>query len=250
MKHIIYGNYGDATIALIQWTYENNIQDVTVCHMQTGSASSRLEWQQQIDQGQALAKRYGFEVKTLSSVYTFSELVLKKKAFPSAQFQWCAPWLKGVALLEWLDDIDAACQATLLLPKHTVYSHQDIIVHEREPHSPHFGERQVWHPLYNISAEDFYALIQRAEFTPLYHRSLECAPCIHSTVPDLTRLTEIDQDRVAVLEQQLATNLFAKEAYGDTQGIRRVVEWAKTQSEKEQGQPYQVGCGTPFACGD
>jgi hypothetical protein len=245
----VFGNYGDGTIALIQWAHENALDNVHVCSIDTGSASSSDSWQQQLEKGQALALDYGFTVKTLSAAMTWSELVLKRKTFPSAQFQWCAGWLKGLAFLEYLDECDPSCEATIVLPKHATSARGDVLLQEWENHSPHFGDRRVWQPLYNLADNDFYDLIRRAGFSPLYHRSLECAPCIHSTPATLSRLTLSDQNKVAVLEQSLQQPLFAASAFGGAQGIAAVVEWAQNQPLDEQSE-YPLGCGTPFACGE
>jgi hypothetical protein len=229
---IIFGNYGDGTIALIQWAHEKALEDVYVCSIDTGFASTSDSWQLQLEKGQALALGYGFTVKTLPSVITWPELVLKRKSFPSAQFQWCAGWLKGLAFLEYLDEVDPSCEAIIMLPKHVTALRGDVVLQEWENHSPHFGVRRVWQPLYNLADNDFYDLIRRAGFSPLYHRSLECA------------------NKVAALEHSLQQPLFAAGACGDAQGIAAVVEWAQNQSLEDKQVDYPLGCGTPFACGE
>lgn len=248
--NIIFGNYGDGTIALIQWAHENALNDVHVCSMDTGFASTSDAWQRQLAQGQALARDYGFTVKILLAAMTWSELVLKRKAFPNAQFQWCAGWLKGLAFLEYLDEIDPSCSATIVLPKHATSQRGEVILQEWDSHSPHFGDRAVWQPLYNLADDNFYDLIRRADFSPLYHRSLECAPCIHSTSADLSRLTVSDQNKVAALERSLDQPLFAASAFNGAQGIAAVVEWARSQPIEDEALEYPLGCGTPFACGE
>ncbi len=246
----LFGNYGDGTIALIQWAHENAVSEITVCHMDTGFASSSQAWQEQVKKGQALAKAYGFNITALSSVISWSELILKREAFPSAQFQWCAGWLKGLAFLDYLDEVDPCCSATIMLPKHVTHARGDVLLQEWESHSPHFGDRRVWQPLYNLADNSFYDLIHRAGFSPLYHRSLECSPCVHSTAADLSRLTLSDQNKVATLEKKLAQNLFTASAFGGAKGIQAVVEWAQNQPLEDNSIEYPLGCGTPFACGE
>ena len=245
--NIIFGNYGDGSIALIQWAYENALQEVVVCHVDTGLASTSEEWQLQLKKGVMLAQDYGFATEVLPAVMTWSELVLKRKTFPSAQFQWCAGWLKGLAFSEYLDEVDSSCLATIILPKHVTRARGDVVLQEWESHSPHFGDRRVWQPLYNVNNNDFYELIHRAGFSPLYHRSLECAPCIHSTPNDLSQLTLSDQNRVAALEHSLNQSLFVVDG---AQGIAAVVEWAHNQPLEDENTSYHLGCGTPFACGE
>lgn len=248
--NIIFGNYGDGTIALIQWAHENALDDVTVCTIETGFASTSEIWQQHLQKGQTLALKYGFKVKTLSAVMTWSELILQRQAFPNPQFSWCAGWLKGVTVLDYLDEIDPSCMATILLPKHTTSVRGDVLLPEWEEHSPHFGDRRVWHPLYNFNDTAFYDLIHCAGFVPLHHRSLECASCIYSTPTDLSRLTDADQSKVAELEHRLQQPLFAASAYDGAEGIAAVVEWAQKQPLKQNKIEYALGCGTPFACGE
>ena len=80
---IIFGNYGNNTIALIQWAHLHQKNNVYVVHVETGFAAS--EWQTQVKKGQALAKRYHFNAIALQANPGLPEMILDRKRFPSSQ---------------------------------------------------------------------------------------------------------------------------------------------------------------------
>ena len=73
---------------------------------------------------------------------------------------------------------------------------------------------------------------------------------MHSNVADLSRLSAMDQNKLALLEQDLQQTLFVSDTHGGAQGIQAVVEWAKNKPQDDTDRQYQLGCGTPFACGE
>ncbi len=245
VMQVIFGNYGDGTIALIQWAHEQGISDLQLVRVETGFAAQHPVWEKQVRQGQDLALSYGFSVQTLQAKPNFSELVLEKQAFPSPEFQWCAAWLKGLPFLAWLDEKDPACEAVILF---THRSSKALDLKSKEQYSEHFGGRGLCYPLCEYPDDEFYALIQRAGFVALGHRSWECAPCVHSTAADLRVLSAADQSKVADLEAALGQNFFAKEAISGAQGIKAMVEWTTVQPKTERA--YSLGCGNPFGCGE
>jgi hypothetical protein len=248
---ILFGNYGNNTIALIQWAYENKLAGVCVVHVETGWTAQ--EWAEQVQRGQALAHNYGFTPITLTARATFQQLVLDRGRFPSRKFQWCAGFLKGLPFLEWLDENDAAATATILLGSRRADSRARLQLPEFIESSEHFGERRVWYPLVYHDDSTRNALIQRAGFKVLPHRSLECDPCIHSQLNDLQRLSPDTCQRVARLEEQIQQPFFDPETVGGMRNMEQAVAWAKQQlpvTDTLSLEQFDLGCGAFFACGE
>ncbi|HXH55425.1 MAG TPA: hypothetical protein VNK03_06780, partial [Gammaproteobacteria bacterium] len=113
------------------------------------------------------------------------------------------------------------------------------------------GDRTVWHPMIAVTDPERDALLLRAGFLPLQHRSLECEPCVNSTIHDMSKFkaasatkscgsTEdetghnADRHRLSALEEELGTRW----------------EWKPTEpiSQKYLDLFYR-GCGNHFGCG-
>lgn len=249
--YVISGNYGDNTIALIQWVYEKKLREVIVTHADTDWAAPI--WNNRVHQGQTLAKRYGFEVVSIKTKASFQDLVRNRRAFPNQKFQWCAGFLKGLPFMEWADQKDSACKATVLLGSRRADSRARIHLKEFIEESEHHGDRRVWYPLYKHSDEERNALIKRAGFDVLGHRSLECDPCIHSRVADFCRLDAKAIERLRTLEKEVGRSMFDPGNCDAAEGIEAVVQWAKKRKNTKDYKPlefFDMGCGAPFGCGE
>ena len=248
--YIIFGNYGNETIALMQWAHERQLAPVTVVNMETGWAAA--SWPARVEQSQTYGKQCGFAVVTLSAKKHFGLLMEQQKNFPTTKFQWCAGFLKGPAFLDWLDKVDSGAGATILIAQRRALSRAQQNMPEFVEQSEHYGDRKVWYPLFDTSTETRNELIQRAGFSILEHRSLECDPCVNNTHTDFTRLESPDIEKTAALEHALQKFMFAPQSYGDSQGIAQVVAWIKktdTVTESKGGEQFDMGCGAPFGCG-
>ena len=241
--NIIFGNFGNQTIALIQYAHEQAFNDVYVISVDTGWAAET--WQSRVEQGEALARQYGFKVVRLSSKASFADLVRDRQQFPSKKFQWCAGFLKGLPLLDWLDQHDSACEATIILGKRRADSRANAKLTEFIDESEHYGERRVWHPLYKYDDSEFAALIERAGFEVLEHRSLECDPCIHNTSSDFRRMSDSDIKRLRNLEVEVHKLMFRE----PIDGMVGNAHYYASEDENKEEQFY-MGCGSPFACGE
>lgn len=248
-QHIIVGNYGNDTIALMQWCHNQVLKQVTVVSVATGFAAHN--WQDRVSESEALAAKYNFRIKQLHSKISFSELMLDRQDFPSSKFQWCAGFLKGLALLEWLDEIDPACQATIVIARRRSMSRTLSQLPEYIEASEHFGERLVWHPLFDFSAPQRDELVKQTGLELLSHRSLECEPCVNNTANDFSRLSDVDIKRIVSLEEKIGKPMFQPENYANAVGVEQVVHWANKQSATESNklESFDMGCGSPFACG-
>ena len=224
--YIISGNYGDNTLALIQWAKEAALAPVTVVHIDTGWAAQ--SWQAHVSAGQALVQRYDFTPTTITAKHSFEALVHDRGRFPSQKFQWCAGFLKGLPLLAWLDEIDPDYQATLLLGARRADSRVHTDLPEWLEESEHHGGRRVHYPLYKHDTPARDALISKTGLPILGHRSLECDPCIHSARQSLSPAS---QSRLAALEAKI----------GEPMAL------PATDPSLEQ---FDMGCGMPYGCGE
>jgi len=90
----VFGNFGNNTIALIQWCVEARLNDVVVVHVETGWAADT--WERRVSKAMAYIKESGFDSVLLKPKATFQEMVIDRRHFPSPKFQWCAGFLKGL----------------------------------------------------------------------------------------------------------------------------------------------------------
>jgi hypothetical protein len=226
---IIRSNYGDESIALTQWVFEAGLT-AQVVYIDTGWAAS--SWTERVQLGEAHAKHCGFEVVSLVSPITFKDAVLGRREFPSAELLWCTGLLKGLPFLDWLETVDLAGEYIILLAKRKVATTFHANLEEWLEHCQYHGDRKVWHPLLAVSNLERDALLARAGFLPLEHRSLECEPCVNSSCADLKRISNSDKQKQRALE--LAVNS----------------SWALSPPEVENYLDlFYRGCGNHFGCG-
>ncbi|MBS0357923.1 MAG: hypothetical protein JSS53_01430 [Proteobacteria bacterium] len=243
---IAIGNYGNETIALLQWALENSLSLSYVVSIDTGFAAE--SWRERQLQGEAFAMRSGFKPILLKPLASFSELIFDRKQFPDKKHQWCTAMLKGIPLNHWLDSIDPNCEAVVVLGKWRKSSRALSELPEMIEESEHYQGRKVWHPLFLHEKSELDALVERAGFSVLPHRSLECDPCIHNTMSDFQRISLQDINKTRNLEEVAQQIMF--EEYG--QGIDSAVQSAKQHgkvTEKNYNGTFYNGCGSPWGCG-
>lgn len=237
---VIRSNYGDESIALVQWAFEAGLKDmasaVTVVYINTGWAAE--EWQDRINRGKQHAILCGFEVKHIQAPVSFPEAVRGRGSFPSAKFQWCTGILKGLPFLDWLDEIDLRCRSIVLIAKRksATAAHQSL--EEWIETCEYHNGRRVWHPLISLKEKERDDLLNRAGFEPLRHRSLECQPCVNSTQRDLKNLCKSDLKKVTLLEKELQTPF-----------LESIQPEEVDDLEKDFLAKFYRGCGNHFGCG-
>ena len=242
--YVLCGNYGNETIAVIEWAKQQSLSDVYVVHVDTGWAASC--WAQRVQQGVEYVRDAGFQSVALRSPLGMSESVKDRGSFPSQKYQWCPIQLKGLALLEWLDQQDDACEAVMLLGKRRCQSAAPSLMQQHEPESELHGDRDVWYPLTDVGDQQFTQLIKQAGFDVLPHRSLECDPYIHSTAADFRRLDAEAIKRTQQLEQAVSQTMFEKP-------IEQMVSFYRQSASDgiyQQTSAQDMGCGSPYACGE
>jgi len=242
--YILRSNYGNNSLALIQWAHEKGLGDVTVVYVDTGWSGEG--WLDYVSLCESVVAGKGFNVKHIKPTTPFEDVMEMKGGFPSRQRQWCALHLKGIPFLKWIEEIDPHTSATVLLAKARVETNFDDVPEHIESCEFH-GERRVWQPLFNYDQAQRDALLHRAGITPLPYPSQECSPCINNTVMTLRQLAEQDMDKTAALEDELEASFFPPQECDGAANIRAVVEWAKTTAPDRLN--YQYGCSAAFGCG-
>lgn len=277
---VIRSHYGDESIALVQWAYEQGLKEVKVVTIDTGFAAE--SWLSRQELGEAHASSCGFKTTTIISPISFAEAVKGRGEFPSAKFQWCSALLKGLPFLDWLDTWDPSCNAIIMIPKRRAAIGPHIVLSEWIDKCEFHQDRTVWHPTFELTTNERDALLARAGFTPLNHRTLECQPCVNSSKADLFRLSEWDIKKIKDLEQIMNAPFFSSfpsfpdlhdfpgficpsnsphhSVFSESSeimpapSIDELIQWARTDNlAARDNEHYQDlfyrGCGNHFGCG-
>ena len=241
--HVIIANFGNDSIALIEWAKQQRLQDVYVLSVDTGWSAEG--WEERVSRANTYLVQHRMTHVRLVSEYDFSKLVVERKNFPSIKFHWCASFLKGLPILDWLDQADPDLNATVLLAKRREQAPALRDLQEFEPESHSYGGRKVWHPLYQHHLSQRNQLIEQAGFDLLTTRSLECDPCIYNQRSDFQRLNNKRIQQVAALETEIGRPMFAVP-------IQTVVadNFSEADVANNDKSIYYQGCGSEFGCGD
>ena len=246
-NYVIFGNYGNETIGLIQWVAEQKLQRVVVVSVDTAWAAEG--WGLRVKQGESLAKSKGFNVQRLHAKLGFADLVKEQGDFPSTRYQWCANFLKALPFIDWLDIHDPACEAVLIHGNRRALAQGHATLAETIEESEHFGGRKIWHPLYQHTDTQLQELVCASGLSYLPHRSLECDPCVNNSSQDFCRLQSQDIMKTDCLEKELEKEMFAAKSYGDRLGVEQVIQWVEKNPKSDTLAPIDMGCGSPFCCG-
>lgn len=255
-------SWGNDSIALVQWLHEARgtilarESEIMCVHADTGWASKG--WPARVEAGEKLARSYGFETHRVARAEGgFVELARLRKGFPSNGMQFCTSELKIVPMAMHLDTIDPEKEATVVVGIRREESSRRATWPEWAAGDAKNGGRDMWAPLVRLLTPERDALIERAGFPVLPHRSKECFPCVNANRADLRLL---DEERIAELEALEASmgitskgkprTLFRPHRFGGAVGIREMMRWA--WSERGQYDPAEgpgAGCDSGF-CGD
>lgn len=253
--HIIVSNFGNESIALIQWAAEQQLTDVTVLSIETGWSAP--EWPSHVEHCQNWVSSLGMTPVHLEPKVTFESLIQTQGNLPSRKFQWCANFLKALPLLEWLDsaDVDPSGEAIILLARRRAASRINFDLPERIEEEEKLGERQVWHPLYQHDTQARDELIKQAGFDVMPHRSLECDPCVNSDLNDVLRMDLSVIERTAKLENEMGAQLLDPAIYQGQKTLLEAVQQLKktatpdNPTSTDSSEMFDMGCGNSFGCG-
>lgn len=248
--HILVGNGGNPSIALLQWAIENSLKNSYFVSIDTGWAARH--WHSRVDQIQAYASSHQILPVRLKSPISFASLIQQRKEFPSQEFKWCASLLKGSVLNAWLDEIDPDCLAVILLAKQKTTASRYETLPTFINDSEYYGSRKVWYPLVDHTLTSRNALIARTPFELLTTRSLECDPCIFTTTEELSDMQPDDLKKLRTLEQDIGQsmckeNLTVRRYDKDMTRDELNISHSKEMKFLEA---VSMGCGSPWACGE
>ena len=227
---VIATNGSDYSVALIEYLAQSSIalsQPVFVLYIDTGW--SAVGWDKRIETIRIFALSKGFEWVSLKSNQSLGDLVRERRSFPTPKFQWCASLLKGLPLLEWLDEKDPRSEWTICIAKIQHLRRQPLseVIESCSFH----GDRRVWHPLISHSPDAIEALLVSAGLSRHEWRSLECQPCIHMS-PD-EPMHDNDLKKKHVLEEDI----------GQKFPLRPKLVGGLAYDR------FSLGCADPFGCG-
>lgn len=232
-------SYGNDSVALVRWLYENGYANVTVLYNLTGWHAD--DWPARVERLSRLARSYGFEATTTQGSLSFMDLVRAKKSFPRQGIQFCTEQLKIQPSMQWLEQNDPDGRAILVTGVRRAESFNRRFLDEWDYNSRRDGGRHVWRPLIAHGDDERDELILRAGEEILPHRSKECWPCINANKADLLILSE-DEARVQMLErfeqemgytsEDKPRTFFRPHKKMGATGIREVLRWAASQRGK------------------
>ena len=243
--NVISSSAGNDSVALIQWAIEHDVPDLQVVFCDTGWAAPG--WMQRVERVHTWAQKMGAGTHVISSI-GMADLVRIKKGWPGNGLQFCTAHLKGVPFLQWIDESDPRCSAIVMIGKRRAESRARAETPEFIYASEYHGGRKLWHPLYLHSDEQRNALLDRAGFDPLPHRSLECNPCVNANRADLLRLTPGEIERVSNLEVEIGQPMFRAQRF-NAMGIHGVLAWARDGRKRGDFESEDAMCAGLFGCG-
>lgn len=246
---VAFTSYGNDSIALIQLLHEYRLpQQRHVCLLFSDTGWTGDGWPERVESAEAWARSKGFDTHRTVSV-GFADLCRKRNSFPMYGRQFCTTELKIVPAQKWLQENDPDAKAICLNGVRRAESKRRASAPVFTPISDAHGGRPLWSPLAEFSNEDRDALIIRAGFTPLPHRSMECSPCIFANRGDLRSVSKAKQDEIQSLEDELGQTMFRPKGYAGAKGISEVMRWA--HSDRGQYTPPdddEIDCDSGF-CG-
>ena len=235
VKYVIFASYGNDSVALIQWAHETGLIDVVVLYSDTGWASD--DWDARVSGAENWVRSLGY-TPTRTASMGMEALVRSRSGWPRQGLQFCTWELKILPAKQRLDEIDPDKEATCLVGVRRAESANRRSFPEHTPHSPNHGERPLWAPLVDHTDEMRNALVHRAGFVPLPHRSMECFPCINSNRGDLRALVS-DEARIAHIERiekdlgytskGKPRTMFRPYRHMGATGIREIIRWAAAE---------------------
>ncbi|MEE4652790.1 phosphoadenosine phosphosulfate reductase family protein [Pseudomonas alliivorans] len=253
--HVLFCSYGNDSIALIRWAHERKLEDVVCLYSDTGWAAA--SWPARVAQGEALARRYGFRTAQTKSEGMVA-LVKRKCGWPGAggQGQFCTSELKVLPALAWLDEHDPEKLATAMTGVRRSESAHRADAPEHVIESERHGGRELWQPLVRHDDVMRNALLARAGFEVLPHRSRECEPCINANIDELRLLSEDRIRLIDITERELGFTakgkprvMFRAARRKNAVGIRAVLRWAEAPRARDQMQLFPANKCDSGYCG-
>lgn len=258
VNYVAFVSYGNDSIALLQWLHEQGKRDVVALHSDTGWAAPW--WAEWVERGEAFARSLGYE-----TVRTESEgmvaLAKRKKAWPMGgrKFQFCTTELKILPARRWLEANDPKQAAVLLTGVRRQESKERRSWPEHTPgeENERYPGWDSWAPLVRHTSEERDALLARAGWGPLPHRSQECYPCVNANKLDVSLLEEARLVEIEGFEASMGVGersgkpktFFRPHKHGGAVGIRKVWVYACSKPGRYDPQTAMMfGLGAGSGC--
>lgn len=236
MKHVIFASYGNDSVALIQWAHERELDEVIVAYSDTGWAARW--WTERVANAEGWARSLGFGTHRIQS-RGMKDLVRSRKGWPRQGMQFCTTELKIEPAKRWLAAVDPEREAVCLVGVRREESRSRAAWPEFTEESENHGGRTLWAPLVRVTTEERDALLERAGWPPLPHRSMECAPCVNANRADIRAVPEETIEAIASFEAELGhtskgkpRTMFRPYRHQGAVGIREVKRWADASHGK------------------
>jgi len=254
MQNIVFSSCGNDSVALIQWVIERDLENLVVAYSDTKWASP--DWQSRADRVRDYVEQNGGKFEVIESE-GFANLVRRKKAFPANGMGFCSYELKIKPAMEWLEKFDSEKKAVCYTGVMRIESENRKNWPEVLESSPNHGGRKLVSPLACMTLEERNALLDRAGFEVLPHRSMECSPCINATIRDIQETSASDIIKVINLETEMGVGersgkpkfMFRPHRMQGAKGFKQVKDWADHGGGKYSPEQEDLfGCATGF-CG-
>lgn len=251
--NVVFASYGNDSIALIQWVAEARLDNVAVLFSDTGWAADW--WAERVVTAEAWVASLGFSAHRTRSE-GMETLVYRKKGWPRQGMQFCTQHLKMEPALHWLDEHDplgiGICMVGVRREESTNRAHFPEWFFPSANH----GGRALSAPLAEVTEEGRDALLHRAGWAPLPHRSRECWPCVNESRGGLRHLDEATVAKVEAVEARAGftskgkpITMFRPYRHMGAVGIREVLRWAQSPHGKYKPQDDETaGCDAGW-CG-
>lgn len=236
----LFSSAGNDSIATAQLLVEMGLpmtDRVRVVYSNTGWAAPY--WLDRVLTFFSWAEKWGIEPVILGSK-GFEALVREEGnrkgeppgRFPSGLAKFCTRHLKILPSKKWLDEVDPGRTDICVTGVRREESQRRASTPIWMPDSENHGGRLRWNPLAEHKEDERNALIRRAGFDVLPHRSDECEPCIFSSRADLRRVRPEKVDIIRQMEKDTGKTMFRPKAYAGANGIDEVMRWAWSEPGK------------------
>lgn len=254
--YVVKCSYGNDSIALLQFLHEYDLKfwkgqrRVAVLYNDTGYQAAW--WGERVKNGERLVQSFGF-IPCRTESMGMLNLILERNMWPDSNARFCTQVLKILPTLAWLSIHDPAGLAETLCGVRREESDDRALWPEWVDSERTAEGRAQWSPLVLHTTIERDALIARAGWKVLPHRSRECK-CVLANASDIKtwgeqEISEIEEMEAILGRRQKGVNQFCfnpNKRKGRPHGIRAVVEWAKKVKSKERP---SGGCDSGYCTG-
>jgi len=221
---------GNDSVALVEYFIENHKgEPVCATYQNTGWESDG--WRERVLSFKSWCESIEIPfIELKNSIGGMEYWIRRYKNFPQGMAKWCTRQLKIEPLNDYLDEVDPSREGVIWIGVRRCESPKRSQFPERADCQA--TGREKYAPLVRHTDEMRDALIARAGWEVLPHRSKECAPCIFANKQDLRNLTERERERVRQLEAETGKVMFNPRNKMGAKGIDEVVKWANSERGK------------------